>query len=158
MDESQDSAAFIAECVTVGPSRADYVQQVLVTARATLARCRANDQFRDQPAEPPGVPEWRSRGRPLAPRDRTQPTTPDASPPTWEQERGAVLEAIRGLREWAETLTDRLTPRSGGRRAVKTEPLPGLLATVTCSPRASIGVVISDDRSWHFSDLVRCPT
>jgi hypothetical protein len=37
MDESQDSAAFTA---TVAPSRADYVRQVLGTARATLARSR----------------------------------------------------------------------------------------------------------------------
>jgi len=53
MDESQDSAVFAAECVTVGPSRAEHVQQVLSAARATLARSRGNDKkFRERAAEP----------------------------------------------------------------------------------------------------------
>jgi len=110
MDESQDSAAFTAECVTVDPRRAEHVQQVLSAARATLARSRG-EQFRD--AEPLGVvPEWRSRERPLSSRDRTQPPAPAAQPDTsvstWEQERDAVFEAIVGLREWCETLSEQL--------------------------------------------------
>src|SRR5262249_59462691 len=89
-------AAFTAECVTVGPTRAERVQQVLGTARATLARCRADEfQFRERPAEPPGAP-GRPRDRPLASRDRISPpqTAFDIQAPTWEQERAAVLEAI----------------------------------------------------------------
>src|SRR6516225_955408 len=78
----QDSAAFTAECVTVDPSPAEHVQQVLSAARATLARCRGNDEkFRERPAEPLGgvVPEWRSRGRrapPLASRGRQSAPAP----------------------------------------------------------------------------------
>src|SRR5215831_7167168 len=78
MDESQDSAAF-AECVTVDPSRAEYVQQVLSAARETLARsCGEEFQFRGRPADVPGAPE-RSRDRPLAARDRisSSPLNPD---------------------------------------------------------------------------------
>ena len=123
MDESQDSAAFTAECVTVGPSRAEHVQQVLSAARATLARCRVNE-IRERPAEPPGVLE-RSRGRPHASRDRTPPTPRlDTQIPTWEQidsrimarivealteEREDILEVIRALRELGEALDTRLT-------------------------------------------------
>ena len=115
MDESQDSAVFAAECVTVGLSRAEVVQQVLSTARATLARSRADNQFRDA-EEPLGVPEPRSRGRratSCAPRDRTlaapaSAPAPQAEVPTWEQERDAVFDAIRGLRELCEALSEGL--------------------------------------------------
>jgi hypothetical protein len=118
MDESESSD-------TIGPSRADYVAHVLGTARETLARSRGDNQFRDAD-EPLGVPEWRSRGRraPLAPRDRTQPAPAPApsDAPTWENERGAVLEAIkiwtderdavldalRSLSELCETLHERI--------------------------------------------------
>ena len=73
-------------------SRAARVQQVLGTARATLARSRG-EQFRD--AEPLGVPEWRSRERPLSSRGRTPaaPAAPapapqlDTSVPSWEEDR-----------------------------------------------------------------------
>ena len=44
MDESQDSAAFTAECVTVDPSRAEYVQQVL-SQRAKPWRAAAAKNF-----------------------------------------------------------------------------------------------------------------
>src|SRR5262249_25639782 len=111
MDESQDSAVFAAECVTVGLSRAEYVQQVLSAARATLARSRADNQFRERPAEPPSAPEWRSRERPLTSRDRA-PAAPAPAPqpdaPTWEQERTAVFDAICALRQLCEALSDHL--------------------------------------------------
>jgi hypothetical protein len=65
-----------------------------------------------------GAPE-RSRDRSLAARDRTSsrldiPTWAQERTAvleaihTWEEERAPVLEAIRGLREWAEALTDQL--------------------------------------------------
>jgi hypothetical protein len=102
MDEIPDTAAFIAE---VTPSRA---QQILGTARATLARSRAsNEQFRERSADAPKAPA-RSRGRPLAPRDRTPPLETPPSQPTWEQEREAVFEAITSLRQLSETLADQL--------------------------------------------------
>ena len=78
-------------------------------------RSRGDNQFRERPAEPLGaVPEQRSREPPLSSRDRTQPqpTTPappDTSVPSWEQDRGAVLEAIVGLREMCEALHEQLT-------------------------------------------------
>jgi len=110
MDESQDSAAFTAE-VTADQSRAEFVRHVLGTARETLVRSRGNEQFRD--AEPLGVPETRSRGRraPLAPRDRTPPAPAPApsDAPTWEHERGAVLDALRSLCELCEALHERIT-------------------------------------------------
>ena len=81
MDESKDSAAFTALCLAAGPSRAERVRKVLREARETLARCRA-----DELAEP-----W-----------------PDTPPPTWAQERAAVLEAVRGLRELGEALDKHL--------------------------------------------------
>src|SRR5215471_20166144 len=75
------------------------------TARATLARSRGNNfEFREQSVDAPGAPR-RSRGRPLAPRDRTPPSPApphDAEPPTWAEERAAVFEAI------CETLSDQL--------------------------------------------------
>jgi len=50
----------------------------------------------------------RSRGRPLAARDRIPPA-PQTSPSlTWEQEREAVFEAISGLCRLCETLSDQL--------------------------------------------------
>jgi len=115
MDESQDSAAFTAEWVTVDPSRAEHVQQVLSAARATLARCRADEfEFRARPAEPPGAPA-RSRDRPLAPRDRTTAAPasapapqPDTQVPTWADERAAVFEAICALRHLGETLSEQI--------------------------------------------------
>jgi len=123
MDESQDSAAFTAECVTVDPSRAEYVQQVLSAARETLARsCGEEFQFRGRPADVPGAPE-RSRDRPLAARDRISSSPLNTQTPTWaedraavleairtwEQERAPILEAIRGLRrELCEALSDQL--------------------------------------------------
>jgi hypothetical protein len=108
--ESQDSATFIAE---VGPSRAEYVRQVLGTARATLARSRGDNQFRERAAEPLGgvVPKWRSRERPLTSRDRTPPApapAPQPDAPTWEHERGAVLDALRCLCQLCETLHERI--------------------------------------------------
>jgi hypothetical protein len=86
-------------------SRAEHVQQVLSAARATLARSGANgEQFREQSVDAPGAP-GRSRGRPLAPRDRTppppapQPSRLDIQTPTWADERASVLEAIQ---TWAD--------------------------------------------------------
>jgi sRNA-binding protein len=89
-------------------NRAEHVRQVLSTARATLARSRrANDEYQfREPVDAPKAPE-RSRGRPLASRDRTPPAPPrDAETPTWEEERATVLEVIRGLRELCEALGD----------------------------------------------------
>jgi len=109
----QDSAAFTAECVTVDPSRAEHVQQVLSAGRATLARSRAEEfQFRSRPADVPGAPV-RSRDRPLAPRDRTAAAPasapqPDTQVPTWADERTAVFDAIRGLRELCEIFSEKL--------------------------------------------------
>jgi hypothetical protein len=89
-------------------SRAARVQQVLSAARATLARSRANGEpFRERPADATGAPA-RSRGRPLALRDRTPPLETPPSQPTWEQEREAVFEAITSLRQLSETLADQL--------------------------------------------------
>jgi hypothetical protein len=78
-------------------------------ARTTLARSRANnEQFWERPADVTGAPA-RSRGRPLAPRDRSPPAPPrDTETPTWADEREAVFEAITSLRQLAEALTDQL--------------------------------------------------
>jgi hypothetical protein len=105
--ENLDSAAFTAE---VGADRAAYVQQVMRAARETLARSRG-DQFRERPAEPLGVSEWRSRGSPLAPHDRTSSSSrrPDTQTPTWAEDRAAVFDAICALRELCEALSDQLT-------------------------------------------------
>jgi hypothetical protein len=94
------------------------VQQVLSTARATLARSRGDNQFWDRAVEPlDGAPEKRSRGGGL-PRDRRQPPSDTLtreeraavleSVRIWAEERPIILEAIRGLREWCETLSDEL--------------------------------------------------
>jgi hypothetical protein len=87
------------------------VQQILGTARATLARSRANNfEFRERPADVPGVP-GRSVKRPLAVPDRISSSPPPRdteTAPTWEQEREAVFEAIQGLRQFCEMLSDQL--------------------------------------------------
>jgi hypothetical protein len=147
MTESPDTAAFTAEPTraeeVVGPSRAEYVQQVLGTARATLARSRGNDEFRGRRVDAPDVPE-RSRGRPLAPRDRTQsPQTPDTSISTWEQEREVVFEAIRGLRELCETLSDQLA-------AIRWRQLGSVFDT----PHAAFGAL----SRWAHEDRARIET
>jgi len=104
--ESRDSTAFAAG-VTVGPSRAEHVQKVLGEARAQLARCHADEfEFRERLAEVPGV-SGPSRERPLASPDRT-PSLRRLATPTWADERAAVLEAIRGLRELGEALDEHL--------------------------------------------------
>src|SRR5262249_22462156 len=113
MGESQDRAAFTALCVTVGPSRAEYVQQVMREARETLARSRGDNYQSWEREEPLGVPERRSRERPLASRDRSpRPPTPapppDTQAPTWAEERAAVLAAIRAWDEERAPILDAL--------------------------------------------------
>jgi hypothetical protein len=87
------------------------VQQILGKPRATLARSRANNfEFRERPADVTGAPE-RSRGRPLAPRDRISPSPAppcDTETSTWAEDRAAVFEAITGLCRLCEMLSDQL--------------------------------------------------